>query len=399
MQASDDPSASVGEVDLTGGSDGKISSLDADQISAATTTRLLCGTNQLQELPPFIGTLSKLVLLDCNDNWLSALPPELGRCEQLEELLLYKNSIKALPKELSELRSLKVLNIFNNKVTRLPAELGQLPALEEVNLAANKLMALPEVPGWSRVRILNLYDNRLVKIGSLAGCVALVELRLYNNNLEAMPMLPPGEESSIELIELNNNRIASMADDYFASTPLCAGSPLHEEPLPSSLTSSAAVSYRRRQSDWQPPRDADRRQLCWPGLETLFIGAIPSPRYPASSLFPAASCVVTGTALDATDETSKQLMLAILKRPGGSFWTVNGRRWVSDEARAASFAQSKQKTLGPANLAEGLAALGIGQAAGAGAAADGVKRAAEVATEEEDDDGMVEYPALVCDEC
>ena len=102
MQVSGRPvRLSRGRWTLTGGSDGKISSLDADQISAATTTRLLCGTNQLQELPPFIGTLSKLVLLDCNDNWLSALPPELGRCEQLEELLLYKNNIKALPKELS----------------------------------------------------------------------------------------------------------------------------------------------------------------------------------------------------------------------------------------------------------------------------------------------------------
>ena len=265
-----------------------------------------------------------------------------------------------------------MLNIFNNKVTRLPAELGQLPALEEVNLAANKLMALPEVPGWSRVRILNLYDNRLVKIGSLAGCVALVELRLYNNNLEAMPMLPPGEESSIELIELNNNRIASMADDYFASTPrlrrlALAGNQLTS--LPSSLTSCSALQFLIVGDNQigSLPAMPTVGELCWPGLETLFIERNPITSLPSELL--ASSCLLrcnlTGAALDATDETSKQLMLAILKRPGGSFWTVNGRRWVSDEARAASFAQSKQKTLGPANLVEGLAALGIGQAAGA----------------------------------
>ena len=166
-------SSDGGVVDLTGGANGKLSELPIDLIPVATTTQLKISTNELKELPPFLGTLTRLLVLDCSDNWLTALPPELDQCEQLEELLFYKNSLKALPKELGALRSLKVLNAFNNAITRLPPDLGQLPALEEVNLAANKMMALPDVPGWSNVRVLNLYDNRLVKLGSLACCTAL----------------------------------------------------------------------------------------------------------------------------------------------------------------------------------------------------------------------------------
>ena len=40
-------------VDLTGGPSGKLDELPMDRINTMTITHLLCGTNQLKELPPW----------------------------------------------------------------------------------------------------------------------------------------------------------------------------------------------------------------------------------------------------------------------------------------------------------------------------------------------------------
>ena len=64
---------SDGVVELIGGADGKLSELPLDRIPAATTTHLRIGINQLRELPPFLGMLARLVVLDCSDNWQSRL--------------------------------------------------------------------------------------------------------------------------------------------------------------------------------------------------------------------------------------------------------------------------------------------------------------------------------------
>ena len=141
---------------------------ETDLDTAATHVDL--SENELPALPPAIGSLSSLRILDVSDNRLAALPDELGACSSLEELLLYKNQLKKLPNSLGQLSNLRVLNAFNNKLMTFPATLGALSSLEEVNAAANKLAVISDasVAGWTNVRVVNLYDNNLVRVGSLA---------------------------------------------------------------------------------------------------------------------------------------------------------------------------------------------------------------------------------------
>eukprot|EP00966_Prymnesium_polylepis_P334620 7389990-Prymnesium_polylepis.1 len=100
-----------------------------------------------------------------------------------------------------------------------PAQVGGLSALEEVNIAANKLMMIPDpaMANWASVTILSLNDNNLVRLGSLEPLKALQELRLFANNLEAMPTLCEG--CPIEVMEVHKNRIETIEDDYFKKTP------------------------------------------------------------------------------------------------------------------------------------------------------------------------------------
>ena len=158
---------------------------------------------ELEVLPPLIGSFYLLRLLDLSDNKLEELPPDIGSCYSLRILNVSSNSIKVLPDEIAQLIYLdklyfysnKIVNVpewvgqlpltgingFNNKILKLPTSLGKLRDLTESNFAANVMMQLPAdvIETWRHVRILNLYECRLLKLCSLANLESLEELRLF----------------------------------------------------------------------------------------------------------------------------------------------------------------------------------------------------------------------------
>ena len=113
------------------------------------------------------------------------------RARAPQEFEVYANKLKEVPAAIGELKQLKLLNLFNNQLRKLPVEVGSLPALTEVNVSANKLMMLTDAhfSSWARVTTLNLNDNNLSSMGSFAPMVALKEVRIYGNQLGALPTL------------------------------------------------------------------------------------------------------------------------------------------------------------------------------------------------------------------
>jgi CCR4-NOT transcription complex subunit 6 len=77
-------------------------------------TELRLNGNLLTSLPPQVGDLRSLVVLDLSDNHLTFLPAELGKLTNLVELLLYNNKLSTLPPEMGYLYQLESLGLEGN---------------------------------------------------------------------------------------------------------------------------------------------------------------------------------------------------------------------------------------------------------------------------------------------
>jgi len=81
-------------------------------------TRLYLDNNQLMILPPEIGLLRNLRVLNVSQNHLQELPNCIGMLSSLVELLLFDNQIRTLPQEVGYLYKLEVLGIVGNPIDK-----------------------------------------------------------------------------------------------------------------------------------------------------------------------------------------------------------------------------------------------------------------------------------------
>jgi CCR4-NOT transcription complex subunit 6 len=76
--------------------------------------KLYINHNKITRLPPAIGKLKLLQLLDASNNQLTELPPELGMLTNLKQLLVFDNKLSVLPYELGALHKLEVIGVEGN---------------------------------------------------------------------------------------------------------------------------------------------------------------------------------------------------------------------------------------------------------------------------------------------
>ena len=176
--------------------------------------------NQLSgTLPPELGNLSNLITLDIADNQFTGdLPSEISGLKSLTTLYFMNNDFTGpVPPAIGQLTNLVRVDGENNRLSgTIPPEIGNLINLENLFLCNNELTGAipPEVGRLTNLQIMYLCENDLSdsipeEIGNL---INLVKLNLAGNELEGA--LPASVNNLEKLTHLwvANNQIDSIPD-------------------------------------------------------------------------------------------------------------------------------------------------------------------------------------------
>jgi Leucine-rich repeat (LRR) protein len=123
----------------------------------------LRGADMLQSVPDTIGALQRLTLLSISDTPITCLPPSIGQLSSLHILQLHNALVTSLPDTISSLHRLQSMEIVGTPLEELPAGIGGLSSLRTLVLsAAEQGISIPM--DFGRLRAL----ERLVFLGPFA---------------------------------------------------------------------------------------------------------------------------------------------------------------------------------------------------------------------------------------
>lgn len=164
--------------------------MNLNKLKIIRRLKIVGDDSYLNYLPPEIGLMTELRVLEVSDCLIKKIPKEIGLLSKLEILNIEGDPIAVLPKEIGNLTQLKELHIGNNpQLTELPSEVGELLALEVLQAAHDSLKVLPEaLARLSRLREMNVSYNQLKDIPeSYSKLTKLTILKVDHNDIKVLP--------------------------------------------------------------------------------------------------------------------------------------------------------------------------------------------------------------------
>lgn len=248
-------------------------------------------------IPPELGNLSNLTILDLDTNYLNgSIPPQLGGLQNLEMLILQYNQLSgSIPAELGSLTNLWLLALGENQLTgKIPPQLGSLSNLQYLLATRNQLSGTipPQLGNLSGLLDLGLSHNQLSgnippEIGDLSG---LEWLTLQDNQLSGY--IPPqlGDLINLERLTLGSNRLGGIIPpDLEDLSALTEGSGLDLRWNALHSDSPSLISFldsKQSGGDWQSTQTVapDNPTIDGVGDHTVWLSWDP-PNYSAAGGF------------------------------------------------------------------------------------------------------------------
>ena len=109
-----------------------------------TQASLICRNQEIGILPPELGKLKALKLLDFSDNLIWELPiNSLMNLSCLEGCYLSHNQLETVPREICYLTALETLYLSHNKIRSLPESIRYCKELSKLYVCHNQIQTLP----------------------------------------------------------------------------------------------------------------------------------------------------------------------------------------------------------------------------------------------------------------
>ncbi|OJD15798.1 hypothetical protein AJ78_03978 [Emergomyces pasteurianus Ep9510] len=182
------------------------------EISQLTDLKL--ANNKLQgSLPPTIGSLSKLEVLDLRDNGLNELPDTLANLCALRVLNVAENQLTSIPFEALKALPLIEVNAQKNRLQGhlIPASVTRFETLQILNVTSNLLesLSLVETLELPNLQQLSIDANRVKALPNLSTWKSLLTLTAEDN---ALSTLPEGflELENIKVVDFTGNNIKTL---------------------------------------------------------------------------------------------------------------------------------------------------------------------------------------------
>lgn len=163
----------------------------------------------LTTLPNEILLFKNLKVLDISSNNINNLPDWLGKMACLEELYCRSNKIDKLPLDICNLKNLTVLDFWNNNVVSIPSCLST-SSIKKINFGMNSLSYIPKsIFKISHLEELNLSNNSITEVPLEVGLLkSLTNFDLSYNKLSQLP-------NSVK--EIKTLQIVNIQGNYFSS--------------------------------------------------------------------------------------------------------------------------------------------------------------------------------------
>jgi hypothetical protein len=159
----------------------------------------------ITELPPSIGRLDALRLLDVHGSQLTELPHEIGGLSSLRELRAFGNRLSVLPDSIGNMAELEILALGQNGLTGLPDTMEHLSGLHDLFLGDNQLNELPAFLGMLPLERLDV--RNATRAGSQQQLMSILA------------------SAPIEELHATPDDVGSLSGDYLARIPRLYGIP------------------------------------------------------------------------------------------------------------------------------------------------------------------------------
>lgn len=153
---------------------------------------------------------------------LESIPEEIFNITTLKRLYLYniypklyKPLIKIIPKEIKFLVNLVELNLACNHITTLPIEIAELTKIKILDLTDNRLSSLPNLSNMISLELLIFIENKIVELPQLPNSICKI-----NGGHNKITKLNLCNLYNLRIIYLPFNEIENVNDSITTLTQL-----------------------------------------------------------------------------------------------------------------------------------------------------------------------------------